>query len=509
MAEPLLECSEVTKSFAAVRAVRAARLNVEAGTIHGLVGHNGAGKSTLTRIIAGLVGADSGTIRIDGEALPAGDRRAAIAHGILNVPQELTILPGLRIEENICVGNEPRGVGGFLSRRKMRRRASEALAMLDAEDLMGGTVEDLAASQQRVVMIATALSRPCRLLILDEPTASLGHETAEPLMKLIEGLPSRGITVLYISHRLDEVVRLCDRISVMRDGLVTADIERGKIDAAGLVVEMLGEPEEPEPVVAARVERAPEEGLAARLVGVGTKTLRDFNLELPRGQIVGLTGLVGSGVDEAIAVIAGVQRPEVGTVEVGGEEAVFHSPADALDRGIGFVAGSRARAGLRDLAVRENVLISSLSRSARAGFTSRAADRRRARGFVDRLGLGGRLDDPLGDLSGGNQQKAIVARLLAADARILVLDDPTAGVDAGARAELHSILRRVAAEGRVVVVRSSEPEELVDLADEVHVVTGGRLAASFAGDRLRAAALVAASASSGRGEAGGISGSVS
>jgi ribose transport system ATP-binding protein len=494
---PLIEAVGIKKSFAGVRALRGASLAVEEGTVHGLVGHNGAGKSTLIRVLAGLIKADEGSVAVDGEPLHQGHRRDSIAKGILSVPQELTVLPGLGVTENICVGNESRR-GPLLSRRRMRARAAEALELLGIEGLSKVPVEDLTAAQQRIVMIAMALSRPCRLLILDEPTASLGPENADSLMEILEALPGRGVSVLYISHRLDEVVRICDRVSVMREGVVTETLERSANSVDALVSRMVDEVAEataPRPKTATARDPATA---AVTLRRVVTPALNGVDFEIPRGEITGFTGLVGSGVEDVLAVIAGVRSPEAGELEIDGVPVRLRTPADALGVGVGYIAGSRASAGLRDLSVRENVVVSSLDRAARLGLTNRVAQRRRAHGFVDNLGLGDRLEDPLANLSGGNQQKAIVARLLAAEVQIMVLDDPTAGVDVRARADLHGLLRQLADQGRTVIVRSSEPEEFIAFADRVHVLAGGRLVETFAGDGLDPTELLRAFASSGR-----------
>jgi ribose transport system ATP-binding protein len=492
MTDLLLDCADVRKTYGGIRALRGAQLQVERNSVHGLVGHNGAGKSTLVQIVAGLVKRDDGDVRVDGEVVGLGSRRAALALGILSVPQELTVMPGLSVAENICMGHEPNR-GPWLRWRAMRDKAAQTLEQLETDLPLKAPVEDLAPSHQRIVMIAAALSQACRLLILDEPTASLAPDEAQALLALVERLPERGITVLFVSHRLDEVVRLCDRVTVMRDGLVTETLQRGTFDARDLVQRMVGDvpPRPRRPATHAGAEPA------VRLDNVEVGPLRGVTLIAAKGAVTGITGLIGSGADELLHVIAGIRRPSNGAVEIDGERISFRSPADALASGVGYIASNRATAGLRELSVRENVCASSLSRAARFGFLSRAAERRRAGAFVASLGLEARLEGPLGTLSGGNQQKAIVARLLAADASVLVLNDPTAGVDVGARAELHRLLRSVVDEGRSVIVRSSEPEELVDLADVVHVVAGGRIVQTFTGDAIQVSAMLEASASSG------------
>ena len=489
----LLDAAGVHKSFGAVRALRGASLRIETGSVHGLVGHNGAGKSTLVRIVAGLTEADLGDVRFGGEPMAGGDRRAAIAQGIWSVPQELTILPDMTVADNVCVGDEPR-TGPWVRWREMRTRADETLNRLGLDLSPRAYVGDLRPSQQRMVMIAMAVSRACRLLILDEPTASLGSDEAQPLLELVESLPGRGITVLYVSHRLDEVERLCDRVTIMRDGVEVETLGRGEFDSRALVARMVDELPNRVP----RAQRGARSGtVKVCLRGVHGSTLRGVDVDLRPGTITGVTGLMGSGADEVLEVIAGAARPTGGTVEVDGASVTFRTPADALAAGIGYVPGTRAQAALTELTVRENVLASSIARVARVGFLFGGREHRRAAESVAGFGLADRVERRLGELSGGNQQKVMLGRLLAADAQVLVVNDPTAGVDIRARADLHELLRAAADDGLTVVVRCSEPEELLDLADEVYVLAGGHVVRVFAGDDLRLGSLLEAAASSG------------
>jgi ABC-type sugar transport system ATPase subunit len=489
----LFRCEGLHKRYGAVHALRGAGLTVEEGTIHGLVGHNGAGKSTLVKIVVGLTGWDAGSIEFAGERLTEASRHGAVERGIWMAPQELTVLPDLSVADNVCVGDEPRR-GPWVSRRAMRKRAVDALARLGLDLDPDARVDELRPSEQRMVMIAMAVSRDCRMVILDEPTASLGTDEAEPLLELIESLPSRGITVLYISHRLDEVERLCDRVTVMRDGITLASFARGEFDAAALIARMVDEmPDRP-----ARTGRARGQQPSIRMAGVHGKTLRGVDVDIHPGVITGFTGLVGSGADELLDILVGRARPAAGTVELDGRELALSSPADALQAGIGFVPGSRGEAAMRDLTIRENLLASSMGRvSGPAGLLVGGAERQRARRFASRFGLEARVERPLADLSGGNQQKILLARLRSAEADVLVVNDPTAGVDVKARADLHELLREAADEGRTVVVRCSEPEELLDLADDIYVLAGGRIAGRYAGEGLDLARLLATSASSG------------
>jgi ABC-type sugar transport system ATPase subunit len=494
-ASHLLECDGILKSFDAVRALRGASLAVRQGSVHGLVGHNGAGKSTLIRIISGFIRPDGGEIRLSGEPVEIAGRRDAIQRGIWVVPQELTVLPDLTVADNVSVGGEPRR-GIFVSGRAQRSLAREALRKLGLERISDeAIVEDLRPSEQRAVMIATAVSRDCRLLILDEPTASLGVDEAEPLLELIEGLPSQGISVIYVSHRLDEIERLCDEVTVMRDGVTVDRLERGQFAADDLVGRMVEEL--PAPVANRRAPKGT--GTSVRVRGLNGRSLRAVDLDIAAGAVTGFTGLVGSGAEELLDILAGQRRAVSGSFEVNGRVVAPGTGAAALRSGIGFLPESRARAAMLDLTVGENVLISSLNSISRGGFVPARSERARARDLLEPFGLAERVNRPLAELSGGNQQKVLMARLIAADVDVLVINDPTAGVDVNARADLHRLIRELAAAGKTVVVRCSEPEELIDLADYVYVMAGGRISASLESGEVDMAKLLKASATSGAG----------
>jgi ABC-type sugar transport system ATPase subunit len=489
----LLDYRDIHRSFGAVKALRGATLQVEEGSVHGLVGHNGAGKSTMVRVVSGFIAAERGAMRFGNEAVVTEGRREAIERGVWTVPQELTVLPDMTVSDNVSVGGEPRR-GIFVRAREQKRRAKETMERLGLGHIgPDDLVENLRPSEKRAVMIAVAVSRDCRLLILDEPTASLGVDEAQPLLSLIEELPRRGITVLYVSHRLDEIERLCDRVTVMRDGESLGVLERGGFDSRSLVAQMVEELPDPP----ARRPRAAALDVSVRIRGLIGGSLRGLDVDIRGGAVTGFTGLVGSGADELLGILAGSAKARAGTVEIDGKRVRFRTPADALHGGVGFLPGNRASSALTELSVRENVLASSLSKVSTFGFLPPRRERTLAREHVARFDLQDRVDRPLAELSGGNQQKVLVARLMAADVDVIIVNDPTAGVDVRARADLHALLRGLAEAGKTVIVRCSEPEELLDLADEIHVLAGGRLASSFAADNVGLGQLLAASAHSG------------
>ncbi|MFN8218220.1 MAG: sugar ABC transporter ATP-binding protein [Solirubrobacterales bacterium] len=489
----LLDYRDIHRSFGAVQALRGASLQVEEGSVHGLVGHNGAGKSTLVRIVSGFVAAERGSMRFADEAVVSEGRRDAIARGVWTVPQELTVLPDMSVSDNISIGGEPRS-GPFLKNREQKRLAKETMERLGLDHIgPDDLVEKLRPSEKRAVMIAMAVSRDCRLLILDEPTASLGVDEAQPLLSLVEELPKRGITVLYVSHRLDEIERLCDRVTVMRDGKSIGVLERGQFDARGLIEQMVEEmPDRP-----TRERRAVAQDVSVRVRGLIGSSLRGLDVDIHAGAVTGFTGLVGSGADELLEIIAGGIKPRAGAIEVNGKKVSFSTPADALRAGIGYLPGTRASSALTELSLRENVLASSFGKVSSFGILPPRRERSLAREYIAPFDLEERVESPLAELSGGNQQKVLVARLIAADVGVIIVNDPTAGVDVRARADLHELLRGFADAGKTVIVRCSEPEELLDLADEIYVLAGGRLASSFVAARVGLGQLLEASAHSG------------
>lgn len=511
-----LHLAGIVKRFGGAVALRDGDLRVEPGTIHGVVGPNGAGKSTLLRVGSGQLIPDAGTVAVDGVGVSLRSPRAALDAGIAMMPQEHTVVPGLTVEENVALGCEP----SRLMVVRSRARRDGVRATLDRIGVVidpRAVVDALSAPEQRMVMLARALHSGARVLFLDEPTAALRREDAERLLATVAAARDAGTAIVYVSHRFAEVQRLCDAVTVLRDGATVDRLEGDAITADALVRAVVvdgalddvprgrtagadvgaaagtvggGAAGEGRAGDGGSVARGRGGGVVVRLRGVTGRELDGVDLDVRAGEIVGVCGLTGSGVTELLETLGGVVSPAGGSVTVDGVVRRFREPRDALRRGIAFLPAERSRAGMLDRTVRENLLVARMDDVASRGFVTARRERRAARPALDAFGLTDRADDPLGALSGGNRQKVLLGRCVRADARVVVLDDPTVGVDVAARHEIHRTIVGLAGAGRAVVVAASEVEELTAIADRVVVLVRGRVAAELAGDELTAATLV-------------------
>jgi ribose transport system ATP-binding protein len=475
-ANPLLEARAISKSFAQTRALVDAHLSLRPGVTHALLGANGAGKSTLSRVISGHVRRDSGEIVYGGQPLNVRSPREALDAGIAMVMQETSLAPDLSVLENIFLPDL--GRPGRLSRPVMRRRAGEILGDLGQEHVLPLQAEarDLSAAQRQLVEIAKALALKANLIIFDEPTASLSPSEVERLFDVIARLESAQCAIVFVSHRLEEVFAISEEITVMREGrTVAASQPTSSLNQTELIRLMVGRdigsiyaasaarPEErAEPILSVRGLRAPP-------------LVRDVSFDLHRGEILGLGGLVGAGRSETVETLFGLRLRAGGEVKFEGRPFAPRAPAQAIRAGIGFVAEDRRRQSIvPDLSVRENLLLGHLGAYRGFGLGYGRLDRRIAE-LMRRLELPSeRLGDPnLLNFSGGMQQKIIIARWLLLDPKVLILDEPTKGVDIGTRASIYAILRDIAAKGTAILIVSSEFEELLGLADRVIVISDG------------------------------------
>jgi len=492
---PALEMRGIVKSYGGVKALQDGNLRVFPGTIHGIIGPNGAGKSTMIKIASGLVRRDSGEILVLGEPAQLLGVPAALAAGIVAMPQEVTFVPGLSVAENITIGREP-SKAGFVRRSDTTSAAEAVLARMNVTMDPSALAGSLEPAAQRVVMLARALHTGAHTVILDEPTAALNAAQAEVFLSVVESLRSAGVAVVYISHRFGEVERLCDEVTVVRDGR-TVEVLRGErcnqqefvaaVVTGGALVEKVRD---------FKHELGAEPAIA--LVDVTGERLRGVSVSFMPGEIVGVCGLPGSGVNELMEMLGGSRSPLQGAVEVAGTRVLFGEPADALAHGVAYLPVERARAGMLDLAIRANLVASSLAKISRfIGLISAARERTFVAEVSETLGLARRIDEPLRSLSGGNRQKVLLSRCLLADARVLVLDDPTVGVDVGARRDIHQLLARLSREGRTVIVAASEPEELASIADRVLVFSRGEVSAELTHEDISPEGLVRAVTTSG------------
>jgi ribose transport system ATP-binding protein len=465
--------------------------------VHALVGENGAGKSTLARIVAGLTAPDAGRLWLSGAAYAPRGKADASARGVGIVLQELPLVETLTVAEQLLLGALPRRLG-FVDRRALHERALGLLARVGLDGLdPDRPVASLGLGQRQMLAVAAALAQPCRVLVLDEPTAALSEHEAERLFAEVERLRAEGAAILYVSHRLEEVRRLADRVTVLRDGRVVATRARSAVSVSELVALMVGRESTAAVRSPGRRER-PAEGPVLRVRGLRRgPALRDVGFELWAGEILGIAGLVGSGRTETVRALCGADVAEAGELELWGRRrALFATPGEALAQGLALVTENRKDEGLLlPLPVRANLTLSRLSAHARAGFVKPGSERGAAEALRERLGVKcTSVEQAARELSGGNQQKVVLGRALHRQFRVLVCDEPTRGVDVAARAEIHELLRREAQAGKAVLVVSSETSELVDLCDRIVVLSAGRVAETlergeFDKDRILEAAL--------------------
>jgi inositol transport system ATP-binding protein len=479
-AHPLLEVRGVSKAFPGVVALDDVSLRVGAGTVHALIGENGAGKSTLMKIIAGLSLPDAGELRLAGQAVRLRSPRQALEHGIAMIHQELNLMPSMSVAENIWIGREPLNRLGMIRHRELNERTRTLLARLRIRVDPEASVRSLSIAERQLIEIAKALSYDSRLLIMDEPTSALTEADAAQLFALIRELKRRGTGIVYITHRLDELYEIADEISVLRDGRyvgggVPASLPREEIIRLMVGRELTrifpGAPEPQEAVVLAahRLSLAPH--------------FHDVSFELRAGEILGIAGLVGSGRSKLAEALFGLSPATAGTLALGGEELRLDSPRAALAHGLALVTEDRKESGcFLALSVLENLEISVLRGDfMRAGFVRARAVSEACTAMsralrVKTAGLSERIEN----LSGGNQQKVLIGRCLLTRPKILILDEPTRGVDVGAKSEIHELIARLAASGTAVLMISSEMPEILGMSHRILVMREGRLAGVLA-----------------------------
>jgi ABC-type sugar transport system ATPase subunit len=476
----LLVFDDVHKAFGAVRALSGVSFGVAAGEAHAIVGENGAGKSTLLKILAGIVRPDRGHVRLGGASLDHAGPRDALTAGIGMVFQERLAFPHLTVAANIFAGREITRRGGRLDEAAMIARTRALVDQLRIPIAPEQRMERVSAAHAQLVQVARALAFDCRVLVLDEPTTSLTDAEVEHLFAVLTDLVARGVTLLFVSHRIPEVFRLCGRITVLRDGRHVGTWPRGETTPDAVVRAMVGR-EPPERVGRPAIDAVASPALSLR--GLSRHpAFADVSLDVRPGEIVGLFGLVGSGRTELVETVFGLAPPDAGEVTVGGRPAAFASPREAARAGVALVPEDRQRMGLHfNLSIRDNV---ALARAEAAGVSriDAVAETRLAEAQASALAIKTPSVERLPDsLSGGNQQKVVAAKWLATAPRVLLLDEPTKGVDVGAKFEIHNIIRARAAEGVGCLVVSSELPEVLALADRVLVMREGRIRGELSG----------------------------
>ncbi len=489
---PVFRLRDVTKRFGGVVAVQDVDFELLPGEVHALVGENGAGKSTLMKIVDGLYEPDEGVLEVGGEPADFSSPRDAEAAGIAMIPQELDLFPELSVAENLFVGRKrPRTAWGGLDWGAMREEARRRLDALGVKIDVTAPVKRLSAASGQIVAIARALVGEARAVIMDEPTSALTEREAERLFRIIGDLTADGVGVVYISHRLEEIFRISDRITVLRDGHHIKTAPANELDPDELVRLMVGRPLNE---LFTRSESNPGE------VAIEVRDLsrsgefEGVSLRLRRGEILGLAGLVGAGRTELAQAIFGVGPPDGGEILVEGEPVRVHSPQAAMERGIFYVPEERRSQGLiLPFSIKNNITLSILDRISRFGFVPRT-ERQTAERFAKELTIrGAAIGDPVGRLSGGNQQKVVVAKSLAREPSILLLDEPTRGIDVGAKSEIYRLMDDLAKQGMAILLISSELEEVLSMSDRVLVMREGRVAGEFGpGEATQEAVMAAA-----------------
>ena len=480
---PLLEVRGITKQYPGVMALKGMDFDVRAGEVHCLLGPNGAGKSTLIKCISGVHAPTEGEILIEGEPLPVGEPSQSMALGIGTIYQELDLVEDLRVAESVFLGHEPRRLG-LLDRAKMRADTTALLERLEHADIKPDMfVRQLRPAAQQIVSIARALSRNVKLLIMDEPSAILDDGEVEILFGVVRKLTADGVGVIYISHRLDEIPRIGDRVTVLSDGRTVAtglpaDTPRGQ-----LVEKMVGR--KVDQLFPARAKPATDAGVVLDVRGVsGLPRVKECSFQVRAGEVLGIGGLVGAGRSELLRLVYGLEKPNTGEVYLDGKKVPAGNPVVAIERGMGLAPEDRKSQGLLlQWSLAKNVSVADLSRFTTAGFINLREERKQTGEKLRELNTV--PDNPnriTRELSGGNQQKVVLARWLLRECRVLLLDEPTRGVDVGAKAEIYRLIAELSAAGIAVVVVSSEMEELMGLSSRILIMREGELVAEVDGE---------------------------
>jgi len=473
---PLVALRGIGKSFAGIHALSGVDFDVHAGEVHAMVGENGAGKSTLMRVMGGELRPDAGHVEINSETARLSGPTDAIRRGISIIHQEMALAPHLSVAENIFLGELPARIGWT----QLNARARELIQRLGFDISPRATVSDLSVAHQQVVEIAKALSRKARVIVFDEPTAVLSMGDAKRLLNIIRGLRNEGVGIVYISHRLDEIYAIADRISVLKDGRNVDTVTPDAVPVDQLIRMMVGRP------LSQLFGTKPETVIGEELLRVEHLTLpnfvRDVSFSLRRGEVVGLGGLVGSGRTEVARAIFGADPIAAGRITYKGEAFRPRSPKQAVRQGVALVPEDRKGQGVvLDMAIRKNATMANTAPVTRLGFFSGAKERGVVRSLIEDLRIKlGDMGDPVSSLSGGNQQKVVLAKWFHTGSDVVILDEPTRGVDVGAKTEIYSLIHRMAAEGKAVLVISSEHAELFGLCDRLLVMGEGRLRGELA-----------------------------
>jgi galactofuranose transport system ATP-binding protein len=498
MADSLLVMRDINKRFQGVQALSAASLEVEPGEIMALIGQNGAGKSTMIKVLTGAYRRDSGSILFAGQPIDFTSPQAAHRGGVSTIYQEINLVPFRSVAENVFLGREHRRYG-LLDWGRMNEEAADLLRRFAVEIDVRRPLMEFSTAIQQMVAIARAVSFKAQLVIMDEPTSSLDEREVAVLFDVMRRLRAEGVAVIFVGHRLDELYRVCDRVTVMRDGRTVMVSPMADIGKLNLIAAMLGRDLETVRAhstgFSAAHAAAGEVVLSAEGLRIGRK-VRDARIEVRERQIVGLAGLLGSGRTEVARAIFGADPPDAGTIEISGRPVSPQEPAQAIALGVGYCSEDRKADGIvPDMSVRENMTLGILPRLTSMGIVDEARQREIVDKFMKRLAIkASSAEQKIRELSGGNQQKVLLARWLCTDPKLLILDEPTRGIDVGAKAEIQALIRELADQGLGVLMISSELEEITEGADRVFVLSDGRTVTDLSHAEASAGAIIAAMA---------------
>jgi rhamnose transport system ATP-binding protein len=487
----LLKTTNVSKSFAGIAALRNVSFELHEAEVHALVGENGAGKSTLIKIMTGALEADSGSVEVGGRVVESNNPTVAKSLGITVIYQQPALFPDLTVSENMALGLEPAGLWRRVNWQERRRRSRALFQLIGVNINPDRYVSDLTMPEQQLVEIAGALGARARIMIMDEPTASLGEREVTKLFEVIRGLRARGVGIIYISHRLDELFTIADRATVLRDGNTVGTYKMEELERRVLINLMVGR--DLTRVFPPRTVKIGETILEARELSQHSSGVRNVSLYLKAGEILGLAGLVGSGRTELAEMLFGLTPADAGQILLKGEQIRIDSPAEAIKRGIAYVPEDRRRHGvIAEMTVGANLTLSILRSISKFGFLNFDDERAIADDLIQRLGIKTQsFDTPVLNLSGGNQQKVAIGRWLAAKPEVLILDEPTQGVDVGAKAEIHRLMGEFAARGMAIIMISSEIDELLGMSDRIAVMHQGRITGTLQGSEATQAEVLA------------------
>ena len=476
--EVLLRMTGISKAFPGVQALDDVHLDVEAGTVHALMGENGAGKSTLMKVLAGIYRADAGRIELDGQEVHVPDSATALGLGIAMIHQELSPVPAMMVAENIYLGREPVNRFKLVDKKQMMADAQAVFDKWQIDINPRRVMKTLSVAQMQMVEIAKAISTDARLIIMDEPTSAITEREVEHLHRMIRSLRETGVAIIYITHKMDEVFKIADKVTVFRDGKHVATLPAAELDRQKLITLMVGRE---------LTHLFPKEEVEIGDVVMSVRGLTrhgvidDITFDLRRGEILGLAGLMGAGRTEVLEAIFGVTKTDAGEITINGKPVTIKSPADAIEAGMGLLTEDRKLTGIMGvLSVRDNMTIANLNRFS-PGWILRKR-RMEAACQVQREALAIKtpsLSQLIRNLSGGNQQKVLVSRWLLTLPDILMIDEPTRGIDVGAKSEIHRLMSGLAKEGKAILMVSSEMPEILGMSDRVLVMAGGRITAEF------------------------------